>query len=224
MCSSHCGLGRLARRSPGCEKVVSGRRTTACEGLASSDAATRPIADGSVCALGGSVVSALANRLPRAIVLFSVVLGFAAAILSCDKIRGKGGGSAGTSSSAAAASGAAATSGASAATKSSASAGSGDCLAGTWNCSLTDSTVAMTITGTAISAMVTAGPMTMDVTAKFTLDGNKFSVEDTGGKLACKPGVIGSYTYTCSATQLSFKKISDACDGRAKYLACNFSK
>ena len=168
----------------------------------------------------------LAKSSPRATVSFLVAVGCTAAILSCNKSRA--GGSAGkgigaTGDSGAAAPSARSKSGPSAGSKSGGGAGS-DCLSGTWNCTLPDSTVAMTITGNAISATVKAGPMTMDVAAKFTLDGKKFSIEDTGGKLACKPGVVGTYTHTCSGTSLSFSKISDACDGRAKYLACSFSK
>ena len=166
----------------------------------------------------GIVTFPLTKQSRRAIVVLSVTLGCAATVVACDKMRSQGGpgasGSATTTSSAASTGAAAATGAAS----------NSSCLSGTWNCTLPDSTVAMTITGTAVSAIVKAGPMTMDVTAKFTLDGNEFSIEDTGGKLACQPGVIGTYTYTCSASSLSFGKVSDACEGRAKYLACSFSK
>ncbi len=155
------------------------------------------------------------------VVGFAVTLAGAAA---CDKKSGVPAGG-GSPSATATASATAAPSAAPAGAAGPTGSGGGDaCLQGTWNCALPDSSVAMTITGTSISAVVTAGPMTMDVAAKFTLDGDKFAVEDTGGKLACSAGVVGNYTYKCTATSLSFDKVGDACDGRAKYLACSFSK
>jgi hypothetical protein len=99
------------------------------------------------------------------------------------------------------------------------------CLEGTWDCALPDSSTAqMTISGNAISGSFTQSSVTLTVNATFTIDGDAFSVSDTGGGGACPPGQTGAYTYTCESGALSFTRVSDECAGRANFFRCAWTK
>lgn len=106
------------------------------------------------------------------------------------------------------------------------SSGSGtSCLDGVWDCTQPDtSTVEMTINGGTINAVISLGPLSETVVARITEDGNRVTVVDTGGTLACPMTQPGEYTFACSDTELSFTVISDDCMGRMDYFGCDWTR
>ena len=99
------------------------------------------------------------------------------------------------------------------------------CLQGNWDCTLPDSSTAeMTISGTSISGSFTEASVTATVNATFVLDGDTFSVTDTGGTGACPPSQTGTYTFTCGSDTLSFTRVTDDCVGRSNFFGCAWTK
>lgn len=54
---------------------------------------------------------------------------------------------------------------------------------------------------------------TGEIEGKYTIDGNKITLEDTGGPNAC-PNQKGVYTFAITENINTMTRVSDACDGR----------
>lgn len=104
--------------------------------------------------------------------------------------------------------------------------GGGDaCLQGVWDCTLPNSSTAeMTISGTTISGSFTEMSVTLTVMADFSLDGDEFSVVDSGGSGACPSTQTGIYTYACGSDELTFTEVSDDCVGRSNFFSCTWQR
>ena len=61
----------------------------------------------------------------------------------------------------------------------------------------------------------------VDVTGRIRIVGHTITFTDTSGRFACPPSQAGEYTFTVSATTLTFKVLRDPCDGRRAPLSTN---
>ena len=93
----------------------------------------------------------------------------------------------------------------------------GPTIVGTW--AFDQSALAIDSAGGAfVSVDGSAGLSVPDVIASYITEDTTFTIADLSGPQSCDLSIVGRYTYTVTATSLSFELLGDGCTGRRTFL------